>query len=147
MQTLPRPGITNLYGTTCSLNALLQSLASFHRFYSSLQRSANVRQERMTLRQSSLTLASFQFSRFTYDPIVPSYLNLLSRLHNDHQTSDYKHWNTRIDTSEFISQLQITHPELLTRTTTTDVCELFQSILDTLNTALSKRQSSDCSSK
>ncbi|CAF1495752.1 unnamed protein product, partial [Rotaria sordida] len=36
IQTLPRPGIINLYGTTCSLNALLQSLASLNRFYLSL---------------------------------------------------------------------------------------------------------------
>ncbi|CAF3325052.1 unnamed protein product [Rotaria sp. Silwood1] len=43
IQTLPRPGIINLYGTTCSLNALLQSLASLNRFYLSFQRNINVR--------------------------------------------------------------------------------------------------------
>ncbi|CAF1342672.1 unnamed protein product [Rotaria sordida] len=43
IQSLSRPGIFNLHGTTCSLNALLQSLASLNSFCSSLQRNINVR--------------------------------------------------------------------------------------------------------
>lgn len=37
-----RPGISNLHGTTCSLNALMQSLASLNQFCSALQRNINV---------------------------------------------------------------------------------------------------------
>jgi len=117
---IPRPGIFNLYGTTCSLNALLQSLASLNSFYLSLQRNIN-------------------FSRFTYDPIVSTFVDLISQLRNDHRTSDYKHWNTLVDTSEFISKLNLTYPDLLTKDTTTDICELFQCIIDVLNNTLSKQ--------
>ncbi|CAF4224016.1 unnamed protein product, partial [Rotaria sordida] len=91
---IPRPGIINLYGTTCSLNALLQSLASLNSFYLSLQRNIN-------------------FSRFNYDPIVSIFIDLISQLRNDHH--------------------------LLTKNFTTDICELFQSILDVLNNSLSKQ--------
>ncbi|CAF0786642.1 unnamed protein product [Rotaria sp. Silwood1] len=119
IQTLPRPGIINLYGTTCSLNALLQSLASLNRFYLSFQRNINL-------------------SRFNYDPIVPTFLDLISQLRNDHRTSDYKHWTKLVDTSEFISKLNLIYANLLTENTTTDICELFQCIIDTLNNSLSQ---------
>ncbi|UJR33363.1 hypothetical protein I4U23_020811 [Adineta vaga] len=122
IQTLPRPGIFNLHGTTCSLNALLQSLASLNGFYSLLQRNINL-------------------SRNTYDSIVPTFLNLMSQLRNDHRTSEYKHWNNLVDTSDFISKLHLTHPNLLTQDITTDICELFQCIIDTLNNALAKQSS------
>ncbi|CAF0829617.1 unnamed protein product [Rotaria sordida] len=122
IQTLPRPGIINLYGTTCSLNALLQSLASLNRFYLSLLRNINL-------------------SRFDYDPIVPAFLDLISQLRNDHRTSEYKHWNKLLDTSVFISKLNLTYSNLLTQNTTTDICELFQCIIDLLNNSLSQQSS------
>ncbi|CAF0929789.1 unnamed protein product [Adineta steineri] len=122
LQTLPRPGIFNLHGTTCSLNALLQSLASLNGFYLSLQRNINI-------------------SRYNYDPVVLTFVDLISQLRNDHRTSEYKHWNTLIDTSEFISKLNVTYPNLLTQKTTTDICELFQCIIDVLNNSLSKQSS------
>ncbi|CAF2740628.1 unnamed protein product [Rotaria sp. Silwood2] len=120
VQALSRPGIFNLHGTTCSLNALLQSLASLNTFYSSLQRNIN-------------------FSRFNYDSIVSTFLDLIFQLRNDHRTTEYKHWNTLIDTSLFISKLNVIYPNLLTKHATTDIGELFQCIIDVLNNALSKQ--------
>ncbi|CAF3568596.1 unnamed protein product [Rotaria sp. Silwood1] len=120
VQSLSRPGIFNLHGTTCSLNALLQSLASLNSFYSSLQRNIN-------------------FSRFNYDPIVSTFLDLIFQLRNDHRTTEHKHWNTLLDTSLFISQLNVIYPNLLTKYITTDIGELFQCIIDVMNNALSKQ--------
>ncbi|CAF4735754.1 unnamed protein product, partial [Rotaria sp. Silwood1] len=77
-------------------------------------------------------------SRFNYDPIVPTFLDLISQLRNDHRTSDYKHWTKLVDTSEFISKLNLIYANLLTENTTTDICELFQCIIDTLNNSLSQ---------
>ncbi|CAF1260576.1 unnamed protein product [Adineta ricciae] len=122
VQTLPRPGIFNLHGTTCSLNALLQSLASLNGFYSLLQRNINL-------------------SRNTYDSVVPAFLNLMSQLRNDHRAANYKHWTTVVDTSDLISKFHLTYPNLLTPDTTTDVCELFQCMIDVLNNALTKQSS------
>ncbi|CAF1263518.1 unnamed protein product [Rotaria sordida] len=120
IQSLSRPGIFNLHGTTCSLNALLQSLASLNSFCSSLQRNIN-------------------FSRFNYDPIVSTFIDLIVQLRNDHRTTEYKHWTTPIDTSLFISKLNVIYPNLLTKHITTDIGELFQCILDVMNNALSKQ--------
>ncbi|UJR13837.1 hypothetical protein I4U23_000848 [Adineta vaga] len=124
-QTLARPGILNLHGTTCSLNALLQSLASLNTFCTSLQRNVNL-------------------SNSTYDSIVPIFLDLMAQLRNDHRISEHKRWNALIDTSLFISKLNTIYPDLLTKHSTTDIAELFQSIIDVLNNALSK-QTSVCS--
>jgi len=65
----------------------------------------------------------------------------MSQLRNDHRTSEYKHWHTLVDTSSFISKLNLTYPNLLTQNTTTDICELFQCIIDVLNNSLSKQSS------
>ncbi|CAF3544673.1 unnamed protein product [Rotaria socialis] len=119
-QTLPRPGIINLYGTTCSLNSLLQSLASLNKFYSSLQHNINL-------------------SRFNYNPVVSAFLHLISQLRNDHRTSEYKHWNKLIDTSTLITQLNSVYSNLLTPNSTADICELFQSCIDILNDSLSQQ--------
>ncbi|CAF3500404.1 unnamed protein product [Adineta steineri] len=124
-QTLSRSGLSNLHGTTYALNPLLQSLASLNSFYPSLQKNINL-------------------SRSTYDPIVPTFINLISQLRNNHHLSEYKHWNTLIDTSSFISKLNTIYPQLLTKRTTIDIGELFQCIIDVLSNALSK-QSSICS--
>ncbi|CAF4260367.1 unnamed protein product, partial [Adineta steineri] len=83
-------------------------------------------------------------SRSTYDSIVPTFINLISQLRNNHHLSEYKHWNTLIDTSSFISKLNTNYPQLLTKRTTIDIGELFQCIIDVLSNALSK-QSSICS--
>ncbi|CAF4260680.1 unnamed protein product, partial [Rotaria sordida] len=80
-------------------------------------------------------------SRFDYDPIVPAFLDLISQLRNDHRTSEYKHWNKLLDTSVFISKLNLTYSNLLTQNTTTDICELFQCIIDLLNNSLSQQSS------
>jgi hypothetical protein len=66
-------------------------------------------------------------------------VDLISQLRNDHRSSEYKHWNTLIDTSDFISKMNLIYPNLLTRTTTTDICELFQCIIDVLNESLAKQ--------
>ncbi len=66
-------------------------------------------------------------------------MDVLSQLRNDHRTSEYKHCNTIVDTSRLISNLNITYPDLLTKNTTTDICELFQCIIDVLNDSLSKQ--------
>ncbi|CAF3736697.1 unnamed protein product [Adineta steineri] len=124
-QTLSRCGLSNLHGATYALNPLLQSLASLNSFYPSLQKNINL-------------------SRSTYDSIVPTFINLISQLRNNHHLSEYKHWNTLIDTSSFISKLNTIYPQLLTKRTTIDIGELFQCIIDVLSNALSK-QSSICS--
>ncbi|CAF3539344.1 unnamed protein product, partial [Rotaria sp. Silwood2] len=79
------------------------------------------------------------FSRFNYDSIVSTFLDLIFQLRNDHRTTEYKHWNTLIDTSLFISKLNVIYPNLLTKHATTDIGELFQCIIDVLNNALSKQ--------
>ncbi len=68
-----------------------------------------------------------------------TFIDLIFQLRNDHRTSENKHWNTIIDTSEFISKLNQIYPDLLTKNTTTDICELFQCIIDVLNNSLSKQ--------
>ena len=65
----------------------------------------------------------------------------MSQLRNDHRAADYKHWNTIVDTSDLISKFHLTYPNLLTQDTTTDVCELFQCMIDVLNNALAKQSS------
>lgn len=65
----------------------------------------------------------------------------MSQLRHDHRTSEYKHWNTLVDTSVFISKLNLTYPDLLTSDNTTDICELFQCIIDVLNNSLTKQSS------
>jgi hypothetical protein len=77
---------------------------------------------------------------------VSTFLDLISQLRNDHHTIDYKHWNTLVDTSVFISKLNVIYPDLLTKHTITDIAELFQCIIDVLNNALAK-QTSVCSTK
>ncbi|CAF3360366.1 unnamed protein product [Rotaria socialis] len=114
VQLLPRPGILKLHETTCSLNILLQSLASLNSFYSSLQRNINL-------------------SRFNYDPIVSTFLDLISQLRANHHTTEYKHANTLVGLSSFISKLSTIYPDLLTKPTTPDIAELFQCITDALN--------------
>ncbi len=78
--------------------------------------------------------------------MVPTFLGLISQLRNDHHTSEYKHWNTLVDTSLFISKLNMIYPDLLTKHAPTDIAQLFQCIIDVLNNALSK-QTSVCSTK
>ncbi|CAF3591106.1 unnamed protein product [Rotaria socialis] len=121
VQLLPRPGILKLHETTCSLNILLQSLASLNSFYSSLQRNINL-------------------SRFNYDPIVSTFLDLISQLRANHHTTEYKHANTLVGLSSFISKLSTIYPDLLTKPTTPDIAELFQCITDALNQSLSKQK-------
>ena len=47
-----------------------------------------------------------------------------------------------MNTSEFIHQFNQIYPNLLTKSKSTDICELFQSIIDILNQSLSKQQPS-----
>ncbi|CAF1358935.1 unnamed protein product [Adineta ricciae] len=125
LQTLPRPGIFNLNGTTSSLNSLLQSLASLNSFCTSLPRNVNL-------------------SNSTYDPIVPTFLDLMAQLRNDHHVSDHQRWNALVDTSSLVFKLNANQPGLLARHKTTDIGELFQSLINVLNNLLSK-QTSICS--
>lgn len=74
------------------------------------------------------------------------FVHLLSQLRNDYHTSDHQQWNTVIDTSSLISRINTTHPNYLSRHSTTDIAELFQCLLDLLNNALAK-PTSICSTK
>ena len=129
----------------CSLNALLQSLASSTNFYSTFQRDINV----MSIDFHEIFFGNFiffQLSRYNYDSLVSIFLHLLSQLRNDYHTFNEQQWNTVIDTSSLISRINIVQPNFLSRHSTTDIAELFQCLLDLLNNALAK-PTSICSTK
>ena len=70
----------------------------------------------------------------------------MAQLRNDHHVSDHQRWNALVDTSPLVSKLNANHPGLLARHKTTDIAELFQSLINVLNNLLSK-QTSVCSTK
>lgn len=108
-----RPGIVNLHGTTCSLNALLQSFASLNQFYSQIQ-----------LERTK----NFDNSFFS------TFFQILSQLRNEHSTTSA----APVNTSMFIEQLNQIYPGLISSYVQRDLSDLLQKMFDALNNILTR---------
>ena len=103
-QSSTRAALFNIDGTTCSFNSLLQTFASFDRFYNSLKRDVN------SQRNSSL--------------FVEKFLRCLSQIRQS---------STIVDPSEFLDEFRRMAPKFFSKTMPIDLCELFQMFVEIFN--------------
>lgn len=117
-RTISPPGIVNLHGTTSSLNAILQSLASFDQFDRRIEE-------------------EIRLTRPKSDSFVSIYFQILRQLRADSLHSEKKNSHRPVNPSSLIEKFNEISPGLISPYTRRSSVELFQRLIETLNRAFS----------
>ncbi|CAF1571293.1 unnamed protein product, partial [Didymodactylos carnosus] len=112
-----RLGTYNIDGRTCSLNSLLQALASVNGFVDLLKSNGKAVKPEC-------------------DALFTTFIELIVSLRNEHSAKK----NHTIDTSLFFNLLCLNRPDVFAKSLNIDICELFQIMIDIFNNATARKQ-------